>query len=128
MPGWTDLLLRKLLSGLIWTVVVQPEALVAHDLYTNLRDPAGRNCCTDEDCRPANYTLVPGGAVFHPTGHEDVFVPTHRIVFAIVPGDPVPQAHWCGRPKTQDNFVPPRPDDPDPRYMTFCAFIPPGQF
>ncbi len=31
------------------------------DIYSPLRDRAGRNCCDDGDCRPAPYRVMPTG-------------------------------------------------------------------
>ncbi len=33
----------------------------AHDIYSPLKDKAGRNCCDDGDCRPAPYRMTPAG-------------------------------------------------------------------
>jgi hypothetical protein len=34
--------------------------VLAHDIYSNLRDRAGHLCCNGQDCRPVEATVLQG--------------------------------------------------------------------
>jgi hypothetical protein len=52
----------------------------APDIYTPLRDRAGRNCCDDGDCRPAPYRMTPAGVQMFVEG-EWIAVPDFTIQY-----------------------------------------------
>jgi len=58
----------------------------AHDIYSPLRDRAGRNCCDDGDCRPASYRVMPTGVQMFVKG-EWIWVPDHTIQYRALLGD-----------------------------------------
>ena len=69
----------------------------AHDIYSPLKDRAGRNCCDDGDCRPAPYRVTPAGVQMFVEG-EWIGVPDSTIQYRALPGDTGGTAggHWCG--------------------------------
>ena len=58
----------------------------AHDIYSPLRDRAGRNCCDDGDCRPAPYRVRPTGVQMFVEG-EWIWMPDHAIQYRALLGD-----------------------------------------
>jgi hypothetical protein len=110
----------------------------AHDIYKDLRSPQGALCCGGDprtgDCEPVAYTLLPSGDVemFSRRYNARIHVARRRITWAAIPGSHV-EAHWCGqrrisyfgtRPEPPPMIYPPEEGDPD--FVTFCAFIDPG--
>ena len=91
----------------------------AHDIYSPLRDRAGRNCCDDGDCRPAPYRVMPTGVQMFVEGRW-IWVPDHTIQYRALPGDTgeTDGGHWCGR---MQNGQGQRMD-----YATHCAILPPN--
>ena len=37
------------------------SAVLAHDIYTDLRDRDGNLCCNGQDCKPVEATVLPNG-------------------------------------------------------------------
>jgi hypothetical protein len=91
----------------------------AHDIYTPLRDKAGRNCCDDGDCRPAPYRVRPTGVQMFVEG-KWIWVPDQTIQYRALPGDTgeTDGGHWCGRFENGPGF--------DLGYATYCAILPPN--
>src|ERR687894_641943 len=58
----------------------------AHDIYSPLRDKAGRNCCDNGDCRPAPYRVRPTGVQMFVEG-EWIWVPDHTIRYRALLGE-----------------------------------------
>jgi hypothetical protein len=91
----------------------------AHDIYSPLRDRAGRNCCDDGDCRPAPYRVRPTGVQMFVEG-KWIWVPDHTIQYRALPGDTgeTDGGHWCGfiRDGYGDRV----------EYSTLCAVLPPN--
>jgi hypothetical protein len=52
------------------------STVLAHDIYTNLRDKAGHYCCNGQDCRPVQATVLPNGSYYLPTTNE--IIPADR--------------------------------------------------
>src|SRR5262249_359618 len=42
------------------------STVLAHDIYSNLRDAAGRLCCNGQDCKPVEATVLPNGTYYLP--------------------------------------------------------------
>ena len=53
-----------------------PSSVLAHDIYSNLRDRAGHLCCNGQDCRPVQATVLPNGSYYLPTTNE--IIPADR--------------------------------------------------
>jgi hypothetical protein len=45
-------------------------SVLAHDIYSNLRDRDGRFCCNGQDCRPVQVTVLPNGSYYLPRTNE----------------------------------------------------------
>ena len=91
----------------------------AHDIYSPLRDKAGRNCCDDGDCRPAPYRMRPTGVQMFVEG-KWIWVPDHTIQYRALPGDTgeTDGGHWCGRFENGPGY--------ELGYATYCAILPPN--
>ena len=46
------------------------STVLAHDIYSNLRDNAGHLCCNGQDCKPVEATVLPNGNYYLPTTDE----------------------------------------------------------
>jgi hypothetical protein len=72
------------------------SAVLAHDIYSNLRDRAGHLCCNGKDCRPVQPIVLPNGSYYLPTTNEiisaDMATPSpddrfHHCTYSPVPHD-----------------------------------------
>jgi hypothetical protein len=45
-------------------------SVLAHDIYSNLRDRDGHLCCGGQDCRPVQATVLPNGSYYLPRTNE----------------------------------------------------------
>jgi hypothetical protein len=95
------------------------STVLAHDIYSDLRDRDGRLCCNGQDCRPVEATVLPDGNYYLPATDEtipaDMATPSpddrfhHCVDSAIFPlgldrGRPV----W-GKARTRCFFAPMHP-------------------
>jgi hypothetical protein len=48
------------------------STVLAHDIYSNLRDRAGHLCCNEKDCRPVRATVLPDGNYYLPVTDETI--------------------------------------------------------
>ncbi len=46
------------------------STVLAHDIYSNLRDRDGHLCCGGQDCRPVQVTVLPNGSYYLPATNE----------------------------------------------------------
>ena len=65
------------------------STVLAHDIYSNLRDRDGNLCCNGQDCTPVQATVLPNGDYYLPSTGE------------IIPADmatpsPDDRFHHCG--------------------------------
>ena len=44
--------------------------VLAHDIYSDLRDKAEHLCCNGQDCKPVQATVLPNGSYYLPTTNE----------------------------------------------------------
>jgi len=62
--------------------------VLAHDIYSNLRDKAGYLCCNGQDCKALEATVLPNGNYYLPATHEIIPPTWHHhhpmIAFTIV--------------------------------------------
>jgi hypothetical protein len=76
------------------------STVLAHDIYSNLRDAAGHLCCNGQDCKPVEATVLPNGNYYLPSTDEiipaDMAAPSpddrfhHCIYYPVAPmGGPV---------------------------------------
>ena len=52
------------------------STVLAHDIYSNLRDQDGRFCCNGQDCRLVQATVLPNGSYYLPRTNE--IIPADR--------------------------------------------------
>lgn len=90
--------------------------LAAHDIYTHLKNSAGRSCCDGSDCRPVPYRQTSSGVQMLIEGVW-VTIPDSQVEQRAIEGDTgeTGGGHWCGRRLNGEN-----------RFMTYCAFVPPS--
>jgi hypothetical protein len=104
------------LFALLLLVSFEPTT-EAHDIYSPLRDRAGRNCCDEGDCRPAPYRVKSTGVQMFVEG-EWIWVPDHTIQYRALLGETgeTDGGQWCGRFGLSY----------ETGYATFCAILPPN--
>ena len=92
------------------------NTVLAHDMYSSLRDRDGQLCCTGQDCKPVEATVLPNGSYYLPLTDEiipaDKATPSpddrfHHCTYYISKfvgrwGEPV----WEGKEKTRCFFAP----------------------
>src|SRR5262245_9744067 len=60
----------RLVSALALLCV--PNAVLAHDMYSGLRDRQGRLCCDGQDCKPVEATVLSDGSYYLPLTDESI--------------------------------------------------------
>jgi hypothetical protein len=48
------------------------NAVLAHDIYSRLRDRDGNLCCGGQDCKPVKATVLPNGNYYLPESGETI--------------------------------------------------------
>ena len=101
----------------ILAIMAVSSTVLAHDIYSNLRDRDGHLCCGGEDCRPVEATVLPNGDYYLPATDEvipaDMAAPSpddrfhHCISYPMFPiefdrNGPV----WESKRKTRCFFAP----------------------
>src|SRR5215510_11467015 len=90
------------------------STVLAHDIYSDLRDRAGNLCCNGQDCKPVEAKVLPNGNYYLPATNEiipaDMATPSpddrfHRCAYNPVPSDfdPYPVR---SKPMTRCFFAP----------------------
>ncbi len=105
---------RSSLSLLVAFLAIWAGRVEAHDIYTHLKNSAGKSCCDGTDCRPARYRATSGGVEML-VGETWVWVPRGTIEYRSLEGDggETNGGHWCGEPY-------------EGGFITYCAFLPPN--
>jgi hypothetical protein len=94
------------------------STVLAHDIYSDLRDRDGHLCCNGQDCKPVQVTVLPSGNYFLPETGEtipaEMAAPSpddrfhHCIYYQLAPianeFDKWPA--WENEPKTRCFFAP----------------------
>jgi len=93
------------------------STVLAHDIYSSLRDRDGHLCCGGQDCRPVDATALPDGNYYLPENDEvipaDMATPspddrfhhcTYYPLAKVV--DPWAGPVWESKPKTRCFFAP----------------------
>ena len=101
----------------ILAILTVSNTVLAHDIYSNLRDRDGHLCCNGQDCRPVEATVLPDGNYYLPATDEtipaDLATPSpddrfHHCIYYPMANDydrlgyPV----WKSKPKTRCFFAP----------------------
>ena len=93
------------------------STVLAHDIYSNLRDRDGNLCCGGQDCEPVEATVLPDGSYYVPATGEtipaDMAAPSpddrfHHCIFYPLASkyDPWGGQIWESKPKTRCFFAP----------------------
>ena len=59
----------KTLPAIIALLCVSSTVL-AHDIYSDLRDRDVNPCCNGQDCKPVEATVLPNGSYYLPASNE----------------------------------------------------------
>jgi hypothetical protein len=68
-PNGTRVEMRKLLATI--ALLCLSNTVLAHDIYSNLRDRDGHLCCGGQDCMPVEALALPDGSYYLP-GTEEI--------------------------------------------------------
>ena len=60
--------MKELMATLVLLCV--SSTVLAHDIYSNLRDRDGRLCCGGQDCKPVQVIVLPNGRYYLPSTGE----------------------------------------------------------
>jgi hypothetical protein len=86
------------------------SAVLAHDIYSNLRDWNGNLCCGRQDCMPVEPTVLPNGNYYLPETGEvipaDMATPSPDNRFHHCVYYPAPYGEWESKAKTRCFFAP----------------------
>jgi hypothetical protein len=105
--------MKALLAGI--ALLCLSTTVLAHDIYSNLRDRDGHLCCNGQDCRPVQVTVLPDGNYYLPASDEiipaDMATPSpddrfHRCAFNPVVSEFDPYPLVGSKPKTRCFFAP----------------------
>jgi hypothetical protein len=101
--------------GLVALLCVS-NAVLAHDIYGTLRDRDGRLCCTGQDCKPVEATVLPNGSYYLPLTDEtipaEMATPSpdnrfhHCTYYPVLKFDPWGHPVWESKEKTRCFFAP----------------------
>jgi hypothetical protein len=67
-PKSTRVEMNKLLATI--ALLCLSSTVLAHDIYSNLRDRAGHLCCNGQDCKPVQPIVLPNGSYYLPETGE----------------------------------------------------------
>jgi hypothetical protein len=114
-PKSTRVEMNKLLATI--ALLCLSSTVLAHDIYSNLRDRAGHLCCNGQDCRPVQVRVLPNGSYYLPTTNE--IIPADRAT-----PSPDDRFHHCTYyPMVKSSY-----GDPEPEWettpVTRCFFAP----
>ena len=92
------------------------STVLAHDIYSNLRDRDGRLCCNGQDCKPVQVTVLPNGSYYLQSTGEiipaDMATPSpddrfhHCVYYPMATEFDRSGAVWESKPKTRCFFAP----------------------
>jgi hypothetical protein len=107
--------MKKLVAAI--ALLCMSNTVLAHDIYSNLRDRDGHLCCGGQDCKPVEAMALPNGNYYLPKTGEtipaDMASPSpdnrfhHCFYYPIAKGvDPWAGPVWESNPKTRCFFAP----------------------
>src|SRR6266487_3842713 len=119
--------MKKLLATI--ALLCLSSTVLAHDIYSNLRDRDGHLCCGGQDCKPVEAIVLPDGSYYLPGSDEtipaDMAAPSpddrfhHCAYYPMVNAvDPWSGPVWESKPKTRCFFAPMTPVAAEP---SFCV-------
>jgi hypothetical protein len=107
--------MKALVATIALLCVSNTVTVLAHDIYSNLRDRDGHLCCNGQDCRPVEATVLPDGNYYLPSSDEvipaDMATPSpddrfHRCAYNPVANEFDPGPVLVSEPKTRCFFAP----------------------
>src|SRR6266576_3896390 len=107
-PNSTRAQMKTLVAAIV--LLCLSSTVLAHDIYSNLRDRAGNLCCGGQDCKPVEATVLPDGNYYLPASDEiipaDMATPSpddrfHRCAFNPVASEFDPLGSLSGKVKTR---------------------------
>jgi hypothetical protein len=107
--------MKALVATIALLCVSNTVTVLAHDIYSNLRDRDGHLCCNGQDCRPIEATVLPDGNYYLPSSDEvipaDMATPSpddrfHRCAYNPVANEFDPGPVLVSEPKTRCFFAP----------------------
>src|SRR5262244_982261 len=60
--------MKKLMAAI--ALLCLSSTVLAHDIYSTLRDRDGHLCCGGQDCKPVEATVLPDGNYYLPASDE----------------------------------------------------------
>src|SRR5262249_20192011 len=110
-PDGTRVEMKELLATI--ALLCLSNTVLAHDIYSNLRDRAGHLCCNGQDCRPVQVRVLPNGSYYLPRTNETI--PADRAT-----PSPDDRFHHCTYPAIENDV------DGGPAWgkVTRCFFAP----
>src|SRR5246127_4361931 len=107
--------MKKLVAPI--ALLFMSSTVLAHDIYSTLRDRDGNLCCGGQDCMPVQATVLPDGNYHLPTTDEiipaDMATPSpddrlHHCIYypRASEFDPWDGKIWESKPKTRCFFAP----------------------
>jgi hypothetical protein len=107
--------MKKLLAAI--ALLCLSSTVLAHDIYSTLRDRDGKLCCGGQDCKPVQVTVLPDGNYYLPATDEtipaDMAAPSpddrfHRCIQypLVYEVDPWSYPVWESKPETRCFFAP----------------------
>jgi hypothetical protein len=114
-PKSTRVGMKKLVTTI--ALLCLSSTVLAHDIYSGLRDRDGHLCCGGQDCKPVEATVLPNGSYYLPATGEiipaDMATPSpddrfhHCAYYRMLPmqfdsAGPV----WESTPRTRCFFAP----------------------
>src|SRR5262249_29818964 len=114
-PNGTRVEMKKLVATI--TLLCLSSTVLAHDIYSNLRDRGGNLCCNGQDCKPVQATVLPDGNYYLPATDETIPAematpsPDDRFHLCIYPHwsvevDSSGYKIWTSKSKTRCFFAP----------------------
>ena|SRR5256712_3887594 len=92
------------------------NTVLAHDIYSTLRDRDGHLCCGGQDCKPVQVTVLPNGSYYLPSTGEiipaDMATPSpderfhHCFYYPMATEFDRSGSVWESKPKTRCFFAP----------------------
>ena len=125
-------MLKALLSATLGgALAIAPlSAPRAHEIYTGVHGKNGQLCCGGNDCAATTYRESGGRFEFLTREEQWVEIPSQRIIFLPIPGDPPSddshRAHLCYRHATDEDREGGYSFNVFEDIYLYCAFIPPG--
>ena len=114
-PNSTGCEMKALMAALALLCV--SSTVLAHDIYSNLRDRDGHLCCGGQDCKPVEATVLPDGNYYLPESDE-------TIPANMASPSPDERFHHCSSSNPEVNGLDPWSPVWDGKPVTRCFFAP----